>query len=837
MRWLKLLQYNRPNQQADDGWQVVFVPISIRFNTNRPEVFYEAIAARLAKALAKQLEPAYTDPATYYEDRCRSLLVEAAERKKQVLIIIDGIDEALGDRFDASWFPKSTISTIRLIVSARLQVGDRNWEGWAKRLSWTSGVRMQALDLTRLSMPDIKDLLTQAGAPIDVLVDQPNIVEKLYDLSEGEPLLVKLYVEDLWKHAPDLRQLGAEDLDRIKPGLRGYFQDWINRHPDLWQEDTPVLRYLAVLACTYGPLSSSELSDLTCKSFGIRPGLRVENALRPARRFVIGTSKLSLDDNAGYVLAHPKFGEFLREYFDYDQIERVRQSLAAWGRDTTSQLNSGALAVQRCPIYLLHYLTQHLADVNADTVDYMSLLERGWMLAWHSSDKHYAGYAGDIRRVQREATRNCDIRLEIRCALALGTVASLSESVSTPMLTLALEGGVITGSQAAGLIRHVPDAWARAVSVAAVGRTADHGLALRLLEIADDILDVEAKFLAKAGLIDHLASFSQEPIPTGGDVKTSCSSALSELLASRLVNEEGFLRADKQLLNRLDDLFASWAYGSDMGMFSRRIGEVISVLRPADQATFARAALRATRHRSYRYDESNWSQLFVDAVVEHSPIDVLPALVELLRRSPEPTDTSYIRIAARYATLGDPSHVEPALEDLNPARRWAASYALPILGKEDRERWSASCVAEFESSAEWRKHVEAITLCLRFRPADERNKIATRLWSEVRRISDTSERFSFATRVLRDVSGNQRTGLSDSVAKKILDSGSPDLRSIAAETGRYVSDTWLAPVRNFLGDDIDALCRLAPRFGIEERAELLQSILGRDLLSSSVRKK
>lgn len=75
VRWVeRLAAWNRIGSSGNQ-WRLVFMPISMRFNTNLPQVFYEAIAARLAEVLGETLDSAHTDPAAYYEDRCRSCLI------------------------------------------------------------------------------------------------------------------------------------------------------------------------------------------------------------------------------------------------------------------------------------------------------------------------------------------------------------------------------------------------------------------------------------------------------------------------------------------------------------------------------------------------------------------------------------------------------------------------------------------------------------------------------------------------------------------------------------------------------------------------------------------
>ena len=135
VRWIKRLESTGRIGQPDT-WQLAFVPISLRFNTNRPQVFYEALAARLSNILGQALNAAQTDPVAYYQDKCRELVTELFQTKKLVLIVIDGLDEAMGDAFDASWFPRGVGASIRLLVSARTQFDASDARGWIERLGW-----------------------------------------------------------------------------------------------------------------------------------------------------------------------------------------------------------------------------------------------------------------------------------------------------------------------------------------------------------------------------------------------------------------------------------------------------------------------------------------------------------------------------------------------------------------------------------------------------------------------------------------------------------------------------------------------------------------------------
>ena len=74
VRWLQHRQeQGRVGRDVLAPWQLVFVPISIRFETHRPDICYEALAARLAEILDQTLPPTHTDKGLYYADHCRTL--------------------------------------------------------------------------------------------------------------------------------------------------------------------------------------------------------------------------------------------------------------------------------------------------------------------------------------------------------------------------------------------------------------------------------------------------------------------------------------------------------------------------------------------------------------------------------------------------------------------------------------------------------------------------------------------------------------------------------------------------------------------------------------------
>jgi hypothetical protein len=172
VRWMKDLQDG--GVCGVDGWQLAFMPISIRTGTNRPEVFYEGLARRLAEIIGEPLPTeAFRDG-----DGFRYAVRDQFDRltlagKPPTLVVIDGVDEALEGSFDPGILPTPMPKNMRILLSARWQLGDHNSRGWLERLGWDRGAKVEAFELERLDTTRIADIFIKLGAPVDVLTQAP----------------------------------------------------------------------------------------------------------------------------------------------------------------------------------------------------------------------------------------------------------------------------------------------------------------------------------------------------------------------------------------------------------------------------------------------------------------------------------------------------------------------------------------------------------------------------------------------------------------------------------------------------------------------------------------
>ena len=190
VRWL--------NQVNGEAWPVAFVPISIRYETNRAATFYQALAARLAEILVEDLPSTPADPASFYRDKIIEYLDLFHEKRRRCLLVIDGLDEAAGWQVDTSVLPLDPAPGLRIVASARLLAGDRGPDDWLRRLGWNARQSpVQEIEVPLLDEEEIADIIGRMGCQLTLNSRQGDVLAELLRLTAGEPLLIDLYVTAL----------------------------------------------------------------------------------------------------------------------------------------------------------------------------------------------------------------------------------------------------------------------------------------------------------------------------------------------------------------------------------------------------------------------------------------------------------------------------------------------------------------------------------------------------------------------------------------------------------------------------------------------------------------
>ena len=294
VRWLE--------RRRDLALPVVFVPISLRFNTASQTVFFAALAARLAHLFGERVPADMSQAPDLWRGMASGYLSRPAPDRR-LLVVLDGLDEATDWQAGVDLFPFEPPPGLRMVVAARHQANESGPEGWLRRLGWERNGLARSLTLAPLTHAGVSDVLRSMGVPLDALSARVDIVAELYRLSEGDPLLVRLYVDDLWQKGAAATRLQPEDLRTLQPGLHGYFDRWWEDQRKQWGRDAPlreptVQATLNLLTTALAPLGKDDLLHLSNLSTW-----DLEEALRPLARLVVGDGRTQ-----GYAFSHPRLG-------------------------------------------------------------------------------------------------------------------------------------------------------------------------------------------------------------------------------------------------------------------------------------------------------------------------------------------------------------------------------------------------------------------------------------------------------------------------------------------------------------------------------------------------
>jgi len=249
------------------SWNVAFVPISIRFQTNHASIFYEAMAHELARIASATVGATQRDAGEFYRDRCLELLHEIDERKFPTVLIVDGLDEASGWEIDWTLLQSKPGSSTRIIVSARVLAGDKDGpSGWLHRLDWPASQQLtKCVVVPPLSGMGISEALQSMGYPIASLSSRIDIIGKLKILTDGDPLLVRMYAESLWNTGDASQSVRPGELERLDPGFGGFFKSWFEKQSGNWSTPNSPFRrqleaILAILSVALGPIEHRHLA-------------------------------------------------------------------------------------------------------------------------------------------------------------------------------------------------------------------------------------------------------------------------------------------------------------------------------------------------------------------------------------------------------------------------------------------------------------------------------------------------------------------------------------------------------------------------------------------------
>jgi len=472
VRWLDSLK-------ARDDLALAFVPVSIRFGTNMERVFYTALAARLAYLHGDDIPASPETSTAVYRGLVSDYLSKPLADGRTLLVVLDGLDEAADWQAGADFMPGELPAGVRVVVSARFLAGDADSKPWLRRLNWERNGLASAPSLTPLDQEGVRDVLFKMGCPLDELSRNVDIVAELYRLSEGDPLLVGLYVGDLWAKGDEVTRLQPEDLVGIHPGYRGYFDRWWEDQKKLWGKDKPWLeehiwKVLNLLAGELGPLFKDDLQALA-------PELKsnyIADALEVLQRFIIGDNQIQ-----GYTFSHPKLGQYFWDALTPAEQTQVEERFLAWGEQILQEFVDGKRDPKKkaeVPVYVMRNYGAHLARAEQPIEKWLPLIHhQQWAQAWFAVEGAYGGYSQDVQRIweqckhiDRQSTEHLSktpfLGEQIRCAIIKSSLHSLASNIFPKLLWLLIREKIWTWPQVWATIRLIPQSPRRVEYILAI---------------------------------------------------------------------------------------------------------------------------------------------------------------------------------------------------------------------------------------------------------------------------------------------------------------------------------------------------------------------------------
>ncbi len=476
---------------------IVFFPISIRFNTNTESVVFAALAARLAR-LYGEAQPEARD-VQQYRGVFAEYLQRAAPADVPVLLVLDGLDEAIGWSAAEDLFPLAPPPHLKVLIAARQLAGDPLGQGWLNQLGWAAPGAAVRFTLDRLDQAGVADALTHMGEPLSALAAQPAFVRTLTTLTEGDSLLLRLYIEALRPAGPQAAALTPEALATFKPGFQAYFDRWFAEQQKLWGPNQPlrdkcVRALLSLCAVALGPLHRDDLLALAPDLF--EDSFLLAEAARAVQRFVIGDG-----DAAGYVFSHPRLDDYFAGRLSAAERAQWQQRFRDYGAHTLAALTAGDLPPAQASGYLVQYYGLHLDPDPAAPPHpaVAALLVEPWLRAHEAASGTPLGFLADARRAWRRAEADGPAALgrQVAAALCFTSVAALSAAVPWDLLAPCVAAHNIPLALGLVLARQKTDPTERARALTALAPLVPEA----------DRLAVQSEALAA---VERIASYDQD---------------------------------------------------------------------------------------------------------------------------------------------------------------------------------------------------------------------------------------------------------------------------------------------------------------------------------------
>lgn len=435
------------------GLRIAWFPISNRYDTRLEADLMPALLARLAHLHGVSLPDQRRAGSAAWRMQLHELLRRQPTDGQQLLLVLDGLDEAADWTPDRTLVPQDLPSGVRILVAARQLAGDEGESGWLRRLGWRRK-DVRCLSLSPLSLAEVRDVAQTLGLALRHDMESSTVVAALHKLSEGDPLVLRLRVEDLVAALPAGTLPEVEKLKSLPKGLDGYLEELCG--PDVLAAEAasgPAVALQGLVALAKAPLLRADLRALAPE---LTDATAWHQALTRLRRILIGDGV-----EQGFVYSH----SCLRDYFERRLSDRDKESFrarfVAYTKKCLEGLRAGSLEPTQLSPYVLTCSSAHFREAGAEAAVQLSLVSEVWLRAWFAREQGYDGFLHDVGHAQ-EAAEEAFLRTHaepallgiVRCILCRQIIKDQSEHLYPDLLRALLEERLWTAARALAALRH-----------------------------------------------------------------------------------------------------------------------------------------------------------------------------------------------------------------------------------------------------------------------------------------------------------------------------------------------------------------------------------------------
>jgi len=428
-----------------NGWHVIFFPISQRYETADQGVVVRSLTYALATLFQVDAPGLNTAP-DWLLAQVADWLRRGLPENKRLLVVVDGLDEAIGD-YVGALFPNQVAPDVKILVAART-LANEGIGAWAARLKWTLA-DTHLFDVGMLARRDLRDIVNRyADDKLQALAADDSFIAELWRISEGDPLTVRMLMDDL-----AAGHLVPQDLSRRPVGLQAYLQAWLEGL-EQQVESEAAWQLLGLCATAYGPLTTDDLVALDPVTFNV--ARHVRQAVRPVARVLLGDG----EEEHGYVFNHPRLREFFYERLSEREHTAYQKAFVDYGQRCYVQLPQ-----KPCPPYVRRFWTTHLAKVGEWDLLHQVIAtgeeQQVWAEMRYATEGGYTHYLRDLEvawiYVQSLSPSAISLARQIRYALIRGSILEVMTNLPAPLVVAEVRHGLLDPVIALREVKQVSD--------------------------------------------------------------------------------------------------------------------------------------------------------------------------------------------------------------------------------------------------------------------------------------------------------------------------------------------------------------------------------------------